>query len=98
MRPFPIAVPPPATAVPATAAEVPAPAPTTVPPQPEPPPPSEKRPTVATRISYVDGQLRIDAFDITRADVLTKVADLTGVIIEIPPGSRTRSEERRVGK
>jgi hypothetical protein len=89
MRPFPIAVPPPATAVPATAAEVPAPAPTTVPAQPVPPPPSEKRPTVATRISYVDGQLRIDAFDITLADVLTKVADLTGVIIEIPPGART---------
>src|ERR1035438_1420857 len=89
MRPFPIAVPPPATAVPATAAEVPAPAPTTVPAQPVPPPPSEKRPTVATRISYVDGQLRIDAFDITLADVLTKVADLTGVSIEIPPGART---------
>jgi hypothetical protein len=61
-----------------------------VPAQPVPaPPPSEKRPTVATRISYIDGQLRIDAFDITLADVLTKVADLTGVIIEIPPGAQT---------
>ena len=86
MRPFPAAAPPTAAAVPATAAEVPAP----VPAQPVPaPPPSEKRPTVATKISYVDGQLRIDAFDITLADVLTKVADLTGVIIEIPPGART---------
>src|SRR5450631_3895764 len=71
MRPFPTAPPPTAAAVPATAAEVLAPAPA----QPVPaPPPSEKRPTVATRISYVDGQLRIDAFDITLADVLTKVA------------------------
>jgi hypothetical protein len=88
MRPFPIAAPPPAGTAPATAVEVPAP--TTVPAQPvPPPPPSEKRPTVATKISYVDGQLRIDAFDITLADVLTKVADLTGVIIEIPPGART---------
>jgi hypothetical protein len=61
-----------------------------VPAQPVPAPlPSEKRPTVVTKISYVDGQLRIDAFDITLADVLTKVADLTGVIIEIPPGART---------
>src|ERR1017187_1939507 len=86
MRPFPIAAPPPATAVPATAAEVPSP----VPAQPVPaPPPSERRPTVATRISYIDGQLRIDAFDITLADVLTKVADLTRVIIEIPPGAQT---------
>src|ERR1035438_1745946 len=86
MRPFPAAAPPTAAAVPATAAEVPAP----VPAQPVPaPPPSEKRPTVATKIFYVDGQLRIDAFDITLADVLTKVADLTGVIIEIPPGART---------
>src|ERR1019366_10457578 len=75
MRPFPTSAPPTAAAVPATAAEVPAP----VPAQPVPaPPPSEKRPTVATKISYVDGQLRIDAFDITLADVLTKVADLTG--------------------
>jgi hypothetical protein len=90
MRPFPMAAPSPATAVPASAAEVPAPAPTTVPAQPvPPPPPADKRPTVATKISYVEGQLRIDAFDITLADVLTKVADLTGVIIEIPPGART---------
>jgi hypothetical protein len=86
MRPFPTAARPTAAPVPATAAEVP----TTVPAQPvPPPPPSEKRPTVATKISYVDGQLRIDAFDITLADVLTKVADLTGVSIEIPPGART---------
>ena len=88
MRPFPMAAPPPATAVRPTAAEVPAPVPTTVPAQPA-QPPSEKRPTVVTKISYVDGQLRIDAFDITLADVLTKVADLTGVTIEIPPGART---------
>jgi hypothetical protein len=81
-----MAAPSPATAVPAAAAEVPA----TVPAQTVSAPPElEKRPTVATKISYVDGQLRIDAFDITLADVLTKVADLTGVIIEIPPGART---------
>jgi hypothetical protein len=86
MRPFPTAAAPTAAAVPATAAEVPAP----VPAQPVPaPPPSEKHPTVATKISYVDGQLRIDAFDVTLADVLAKVADLAGVIIEIPPGART---------
>ena len=35
-------------------------------------------------ISYVDGKLRIDALDSTMADVLAKVAALTGVKIEIP--------------
>ena len=35
-------------------------------------------------ISYADGQLRIDVLDSTLADVLTKVAALTGVKIEVP--------------
>src|ERR1035441_6645370 len=85
MRPSPTAAAPTAAAVPATAAEVPAP----VPAQPVPaPPPLEKRPTVSAKISYVAGQLRIDAFDVTLADVLQKVAALTGVIIDLPPGAR----------
>src|ERR1019366_8041606 len=81
MRPFPTAAAPTAAAVPATAADGPA--------QPVPaPPPLEKRPTVPAKISYVAGQLRIDAFDVPLADVLQKVAALTGVIIDLPPGAR----------
>ncbi len=37
-------------------------------------------------ISYVGGQLRINVLDSTLADVLTKVAALTGVKIEVPAG------------
>ena len=82
MRAIPTA---PATAaeVPASAVEVAAPAPTV-----SAPPALEKRPTVPTKISYVGGQLRIDAFDVTLADVLAKVAALTGVIIEVPAGAK----------
>jgi hypothetical protein len=70
--------------VPASAAEVPAPAQTI-----SAPPVLEKRPAVPAKISYVGGQLRIDAFDVTLADVLSKVAALTGGIIDLPAGTRT---------
>jgi hypothetical protein len=84
-RPFPTAAPATAAEVPVSAAEVPAPVPAqTV----SAPPPLEKCPTVPAKISYVAGQLRIDAFDVTLADVLQKVAALTGVIIDLPPGAR----------
>jgi hypothetical protein len=39
------------------------------------------------RVTYVDGQLRIDALDATLADVLTRVGALTGVDIDIPAGA-----------
>jgi hypothetical protein len=48
----------------------------------------EKLPAVPPKISYVGGQLRIDALGATLADVLTKVAALTGVNIEVPAGAR----------
>ena len=72
-----------ATEVPAMAAEVPAPAQIVSAPL-----PAEKRPAVPTKISFVGGQLRIDAFDVTLADVLAKVASLTGVNIEVPAGTK----------
>ncbi len=76
------------TSAPATAAEVPASA-VEVPAQTvSAPPPSEKRPTVPAKITYVGGQLRIDAFDVTLSDVLAKVAALTGVNIEVPAGAK----------
>jgi hypothetical protein len=70
--------------VPASAAEVPAPTQTV-----SAAPALEKRPTVPAKITYVGGQLRIDAFDVTLADVLAKVSALTGVIIDLPAGART---------
>lgn len=39
------------------------------------------------KISYAGGQLKIDALDATLADVLTKVALATGVIIDLPAGA-----------
>jgi hypothetical protein len=69
--------------VPASAVEVPAPAQTA-----SAPPALEKRPAVPTKISYVGGQLRIDAFDVTLTDILSKVAALTGVIIDLPAGAK----------
>jgi hypothetical protein len=48
----------------------------------------EKLPPAPPKISYVGGQLRIDAFGATLADVLTKVAAITGVNIEVPAGAR----------
>ncbi len=38
-------------------------------------------------ITYVRGQLKIDATDSTLADILTKVAALTGVKIDVPPAA-----------
>ena len=58
----------------ATAAESPAP---------EPPAP----PAVPPTISYVGGQLKIDALDSTLAEILTKVGALTGVTIDVPPAA-----------
>jgi hypothetical protein len=84
MHAIPAAAPATAAEVPESVAEVPAPAA-----QPVPAPPAlEKRPAVPAKISYVGGQLKIDAFDVTLADVLAKVAALTGVNIEVPAGAR----------
>jgi hypothetical protein len=84
MQPIPTAAPATAAEAPESVAEAPAAAA-----QPVPAPPAlEKRPAVPAKISYVGGQLRIDAFDVTLADVLAKVAALTGVIIEVPAGAR----------
>ena len=69
-----------ATEAPAKAADSPAP---TAPA----PPASENTPAAPPKISYVGGQLRIDALDSTLADVLTKVAALTGVRIDVPAGA-----------
>jgi hypothetical protein len=45
-------------------------------------------PTVVPRqISYVGGQLTINVLDATLADVLAKVAALTGVKLDVPPGA-----------
>ena len=41
----------------------------------------------AQGISYTDGQLTIHVFNTTLAEVLGKVARLTGVTIELPPGA-----------
>jgi hypothetical protein len=53
------------------------------------PPALKISPAVPTKISYVGGQLKIDAFDSTLADVLTSVSTLTGVSIDIPASART---------
>jgi len=79
----------PATVLHAAAAEVPARAPETPAQTASPPPALEKLPAVPTKISYTNGQLKIDAFNSTLAEVLTKVAALTGVNIEIPPGAQS---------
>jgi hypothetical protein len=50
-------------------------------------PAPEKLSAASPKISYVDGQLRIDALDCTLAEVLTKVAALTGVNIDVPAGA-----------
>lgn len=51
------------------------------------PPPAEKPPAAPPTISYAGGQLKIDALDSTLADILTKVAALTGVKIDVPPAA-----------
>ena len=58
-------------------AQAPAPAPAT----------AEKIPAGPPKISYVDGQLKIDALNSTLAEVLAKVAALTGVTIDVPAGA-----------
>jgi hypothetical protein len=50
---------------------------------------SPARPAVPPKITYVGGQLRIDALGSTLAEVLTQVAALTGVNIEIPAGANS---------
>src|ERR1700680_314957 len=52
-------------------------------------PTSEKITAATPKISYVDGQLRIDALDSTLADVLKKVGALTGVNIDVPAGANS---------
>jgi len=71
----------PVTALHATAATAPA----TVPATPSP----AKIPVAPHTISYQDGQLRIDVLGSTLGDVLTKVAALTGVKIDVPAGANT---------
>src|SRR5437879_952539 len=53
------------------------------------PPKSQNAPGGPAKISYADGQLRIEALDSTLGEVLTKVAALTGVKIELPPGANS---------
>ena len=48
---------------------------------------SPARPAVPPKITYVGGQLRIDALGSTLAEVLTQVATLTGAKIDVPAGA-----------
>ena len=48
---------------------------------------SPARPAVPAKITYVGGQLRIDALGSTLAEVLTQVATLTGAKIDVPAGA-----------
>jgi len=50
---------------------------------------SPARPAVPPKITYVGGQLRIDALGSTLAEVLTQVAALTGVNIDVPAGANS---------
>jgi len=52
-----------------------------------PAPEPEKPPEARKEISYIDGQLKIDALNATLAEVLAKVAALTGVKIDLPEGA-----------
>ncbi len=56
-------------------------------PTPASPPASEKPAEVRQDISYVDGQLKIDALNSTLVEVLAKVSALTGVKIDLPEGA-----------
>ena len=51
--------------------------------------PAEIPPATPPKISYVGGQLKIDAVNATLGDVLAKVAALTGVAIDVPAAART---------
>ena len=53
-------------------------------------PAAEKTPAAPPTISYAGGLLRISASNSTLGDVLTKVAGLTGVKIEIPPAANSQ--------
>ncbi len=70
-----------ATVALARGAQEPAPATTAESPAPE------ALPAAPPTISYVGGLLKIDATDATLADILMKVATLTGVKIDIPPAA-----------
>ncbi len=50
-------------------------------------PTPEKKTPASPKISYAGGQLRIEALDSTLTDLLTRVAALTGVKIDIPAGA-----------
>jgi len=51
---------------------------------------SAKHSTTPPKISYEDGQLTIHAIDLTLADVLEKVAAVTGLDIDIPESTRSQ--------
>jgi hypothetical protein len=53
------------------------------------PPAPQRTPAIPPTVSYAGGQLKIGAPDSTLADVLTKVAALTGMKIEVPPGAES---------
>jgi hypothetical protein len=48
-------------------------------------------------VSYTDGQLRIDAENVTLATVLKLVAEKTGAVIEVPPGTGTERIFEHIG-
>jgi len=51
---------------------------------------SENAPAVPPNVSYVGSQLSIEARDSTLSDILTKVAALTGVKIDVPAGADSK--------
>ena len=50
--------------------------------------PPEKLPPASPSVEYSDQLLKIGAFNSTLADILAKVAALTGADIEVPPNAR----------
>ncbi len=50
--------------------------------------PPEKLPPVSPSVVYTGELLRIDAFNSTLADILTKIATITGAEIDVPAGAR----------
>jgi hypothetical protein len=60
--------------------------------------PAPEKPITPPTIAYTGGHLTIEAYDATLADVLTKVAALTGVKIDLPAGaSRERMPLVKLG-
>src|SRR5947209_4261735 len=51
--------------------------------------PTPENSTASPNVSYVDGQLTIDAHNATLAEVLTQVTALTGVRIDILTGAHS---------